>query len=474
MTLEERLCRCRDSGVYPLHMPGHKRNTALLPTDNPYGLDITEIDGFDDLHEAEGILAEGMRRAARLYGSGRSFYLVNGSTGGLLAGIAACTAPGDTVLVARNCHRAVYHALALRGLRPVYLLPPVDEDFGIAGSLPPEVVERALTKHPESRLVVVTSPTYEGVLSDIAAIAAIAHRRGIPLLVDEAHGAHLGFSPLFPGGAVRAGADLVIQSLHKTLPALTQTALLHVSGERVDGERVRRALAVFETSSPSYLLMASADRCIRLLETEGESLFAAYEARLCAFDRRMEGLRRLRVLGKGRDHADAHPAIAALDPGKLVISARGTALTGPALMRLLREEYGLELEMAAGDYAVAMTSICDTDEGFGRLATALEALDRQMRELPPSEAVPMPDRVETVLPIGEAENRPAAARPLRESAGRVAAEYVWVYPPGIPLLAPGERVPPAFPAELERLTAAGLRVRSTHGCLPESLFVVEE
>ncbi len=363
----------------------------------------------------------------------------------------------------------------MRGLRPVYLLPPVDEDFGIAGSLPPEAVARTLAEHPEIRLVVVTSPTYEGVLSDIASIAAIAHRHGIPLLVDEAHGAHLGFSPLFSGGAVRAGADLVIQSLHKTLPALTQTALLHVGGERVDGERVQRELAVFETSSPSYLLMASADRCIRLLETEGEALFAAYEARLRAFDRRMEGLRWLRVLGKGRDRAEAHAAIAALDLGKLVISARGTALTGPALMQRLREDYGLELEMAAGDYAVAMTSICDTDEGFERLAGALETLDAALWELPtPPQAVPTPDRVETVLPIAEAENRPAAARLLRESVGRVGAEYVWVYPPGIPLLAPGERVSPAFPAELERLTAAGLRVRSTRGRLPEALFVVEE
>lgn len=474
MTLEDRLRRLRDSAFYPMHMPGHKRNTALLHMDNPYGLDITEIDGFDNLHEAEGILSEGMNRAARLYGSGRCFYLVNGSTGGLLAGIAACTTPGDAVLVARNCHRAVYHALALRGLRPVYLLPPVDETFGIAGSVPPGTVERLLSERPNIRLAVITSPTYEGVLSDVASIAATAHAHGVPLLVDEAHGAHLGFSPAFAGGAVRAGADIVVQSLHKTLPALTQTGLLHVNGGLVDGERVRRELAIFETSSPSYLLMASADNCVRLLETEGEALFSAYEARLRIFDGQMDGLRHLRVLGKGGDRVEAHPAVFALDPGKIVISARGTGRGGPALLQILREEHGLELEMAAGDYAVAMTSICDTAEGFDRLAAALLTVDAQLSSVPSVPSSPFPDEAEPVMLIGEAENRPAAAVPLEESVGKIAAEYVWMYPPGIPLLVPGERVSAALPALLKKQMEAGLLPHSTSGLLPEMLRVIEK
>ena len=268
MDLRERLRTYGAGNAYPFHMPGHKRQKqpgSLFP----YDLDITEIDGFDNLHHAEGILAEAMERAAKLWGSRKSFFLVNGSSAGLLAGIRALTKRGDKVLMARGCHRAVYHAVELCGLHPVYMQAAWVEEMQISGSIQPETVEKHLQEHPDCNLVVLTSPTYEGVVSDIAEIAKITHRYGAYLLVDEAHGAHLGFCEEgFPDTAVHLGADVVVQSLHKTLPCPTQTAILHVCTEQVDATEVGRQLSVFQTSSPSYVFMAEMDGCISLLERE--------------------------------------------------------------------------------------------------------------------------------------------------------------------------------------------------------------
>ena len=234
---------------YPLHMPGHKRHIAPAPGLGCYAWDMTEIDGADDLHEADGILAAAMARTAALYGARRCWYLVGGSTVGLLAGIRALAPFGSEVIAARNCHKAVYHALELGHLTAHYLTPPVDAAFGVYGSVTPAMVEAALTAHPRARCVILTSPTYEGVLSDIASIANICHMHGVPLLVDEAHGAHyLPFAAHYgwQGGAVAAGADLVVQSAHKTLPSLTQTAFLQLNGDLADPDEVERQLDVLD------------------------------------------------------------------------------------------------------------------------------------------------------------------------------------------------------------------------------------
>ena len=203
--LLEALRRNRDAGICPMHMPGHKRNTALFQMENPYGLDITEVEGFDNLHDAHGILRRAMDRAAALYGSAHTWFLVNGSSCGVLAAVAACTCWGDTILTARNCHKSLYNALYVNNLRAQYLTPPVLPGFEAAGGVTPQSVEEGLRAHPEAKLVVVTSPTYEGVISDISGIARAAHAHGVPLLVDEAHGAHLGLAEGFPQNAVQMG-----------------------------------------------------------------------------------------------------------------------------------------------------------------------------------------------------------------------------------------------------------------------------
>ena len=361
------------SGVYPMHMPGHKRNTELLHSDIPYDIDITEIHGFDDLHNPCGILLQTAELAAELYGSDRAFLLVNGSTVGILAVIGAHTTRGDKILATTNCHRSVQNASVLFGLDPVYLTPETDEISGIALSISPEAVGLALENTPDIRLAVITSPSYEGVMSDIAAIADIVHKRNIPLLVDSAHGAHLGFSPGFPDSAVHAGADLVVMSLHKTLPALTQCSLLHICGDLANTGETARLLSVLQTSSPSYVLMASIDDCLRLLASDKDELFHNYARNIYRFSEDIRTLKNLFVLCHGS--ARPCPGIFAFDPGKLVIATKNTALSGIILADVLRTEYSIELELAGSDYAIAMTGICDSTDGFARLAQALLAVD---------------------------------------------------------------------------------------------------
>lgn len=435
MSVEQTLYALSADGVYPFHMPGHKRNPAFAFCEHPVSLDTTEVTGTDDLHDPHGILAETMTLAARLTGSRQSYLLINGSTAGLLAGITAATHRGDTVLVARNCHRAVAHALALAGVDPVWLSPSWNAALGVYEQLSPETVRQALADHPEATLTVVTSPTYEGVVSDITAIAEIAHAAGGTLLVDEAHGAHFGYSPMFPSSAVTLGADIVVQSLHKTLPCPTQTALLHLCSDRVDADRIQRQLSIFQTSSPSYLLMASIDNCLRLLATHGDELFAAYEQRLTAF-RRAAAPWLLPVNG---------------DAGKLLIPCEN----GERLAHDLREQFKLETEMHGAHHVLAMTSVADTDEGFDRLAAALATL----RPTPSTDRISCPPLPTVAVSPAAAYDGESERVPLAQAAGRIAAEELYCYPPGIPLAVPGERLTAELVAYIRDRQAAGVAIR---------------
>ncbi len=453
-------------GAVPMHMPGHKRNIALAPYLARLGadIDITEIDGFDDLHDADGVLAEGMARAARLWGAKRSFFGVNGSTGGVLAAVFSALETGDEVICARNCHKSVYNALELRRARAHFIFPRREEHCGTACIVTPEAVRSALEHYPAARAVIITSPTYEGVVSDVRGIAAAAHERGAALIVDEAHGAHLGFGGGFPDGAVHSGADIVVQSLHKTLPSLTQTAMLHVSGDIIPPERVARYMAVFESSSPSYLLMASIDGCVRLLESEGAALFARWSAALDAFRAALR-LKSLSLMEKA-------PGMFALDPSKLVISCRESGIFGAELMSRLRRESGIELEMAAAGHAIAMSGMGDTEKTLLRLAEALNAADSRL-ERSAAYALPRTEPPEVFCQSWETAGADAVSLPLDEAAGRVSMEYVWAYPPGIPLLVPGERIRADVIAFIRESERAGIGMKSTFHGLPERIIVMK-
>ena len=533
--LYDELVRYCGSDAYPFHMPGHKRRLGQL--NDPFSFDITEIDGFDNLHHAEGILLEAEKRAARLYGAEETHFLVNGSTAGILSAIGASTTAGGHLLMMRASHKAAYHAVAAGGLTAHYLsglcggsAPHIRLVGGFGkrtssdGAEPgrsqadglteldcgqpadPAEVERALAEDPRIQAVYITSPTYDGIVSDVRAIAEIAHRHGIPLIVDEAHGAHFGMHEIFPESSVKLGADLVIHSVHKTLPSLTQTALIHVQGKLVYRRRLREMLDIYQTSSPSYVLMASIDQCIRMLESQGRELF----------DRLAENLRWFYTAVADLSSISC---IVTDDPSKILLRPAGHE--AGELYDALRQTWHLQPEMLSRSYVLMLSSIGDDEEGFRRLSEALHQIDRSWSTAgsPPTvgkAAMPKGDRRKPVG-IGEQEEQEAlsavtgpeasremagsADRPAEhargsfpeavmtirkaqdsaqervlfaEAAGRVSGEYLYLYPPGIPLITPGERIPGDLPVRVRDLMAAGYAVEGADDHSLSSIWCVDQ
>lgn len=427
-----------------------------------FGIDITEIEGFDNLHHAEGILREAQERANRLYGADETFFLVNGSTAGILAAVMAAARPGEEILIARNCHRSVYHAALMQDLKVHYYRPKMIQEYDICDGVSAEEIGRLLDDHPAIKAVVITSPTYEGIISNVAKIAAAVHERDKILIVDEAHGAHL--DPLI-GGAVAAGADLVIHSLHKTLPSLTQTALLHVNGGRVDRDRLHGYLAMVQSSSPSYILMAGMDACVRFLEKEGKERFAFFREQRENFLKKTENLRYLSI-GKMTDLSENGYALLDWDMGKILISVKDAGMTGKQLSDMLRDDYHMELEMAAATYGLALMTWMDTAEGWQRLADALLLIDDRIEkersgqtrrlikaakegmlqesgpagEWPQGTARAAAGLPRTVMTLAQAFHSEHEEVLIKEAADRISADFINLYPPGIPLAVPGEKL----------------------------------
>lgn len=439
MTLLKHLENYNNKKTTPFHMPGHKRNTQIADYLQKLGAeyDFTEIYSMDDLQDPQGIIKECQQNAQTLWNSEHSYFMVNGSTGGILAGIRACTKSNDRVLVARNCHKSVYNAIELCNLIPQYILPEMVDDMPFYSSVTPQSVYNALSNADKSgnkiSLVILTSPTYEGIISDIRQITEIAHRFNVPVLVDEAHGSHLDVSDFFTNGAVKAGADVVIQSLHKTLPSLTQTAIIHLNSDIIKPNQLQRQLSIFQTSSPSYLLMASIDSCIRFVQ-ESKELFSTWNNNLNYFKNRVEGLKNLSILGY-----TTQQNFYAFDNSKIVISTVGTSINGSVLMDILRRKYNIELEMCSADYVIAMTSIADTINNYEILANALLEIDKNIAKTNRntlsatiSELPPVSKSISDVL------CRKNEILDISDSIGRISAEYVWIYPPGIPIITPGE------------------------------------
>lgn len=425
-------------------MPGHKRNPLMGDLASLGAvLDITEIEGADNLHGADGLLLSVMERGAALWGSDSSHLLVNGSTGGILAALSAVTHRGDKILVGRNCHKSVYHGVELLGLRPVFLMPEYAEPLGVYGRLDAAAVAAAIADHGDAVCLIMTSPTYEGYISDVHAISELCHGAGLTLVVDEAHGAHLDLSPHFRGGAVRAGADIAVQSLHKTLPALTQTAILHVKGNRVEKHALAHSLAVFQTSSPSYLLMASAEQAIAI--SEEQERFHRWYGLIKELYRTTADLKHISLLTETADR----------DASKLVIRGKD----GIELAAFLRRR-GIETEYATHSFVLAMTGLGDRPEGFELLGAALRAADAELGDNAKASLRYPCCEGELVMDIETAVKADCELVPLSGAAGRIGAEYVWAYPPGIPLLIPGQPVD-------ERLAALDTKgLHSDRGALP--------
>lgn len=446
--LLEHLQKLQSGDEYPFHMPGHKRRFGSDLMGNPYGVDITEIEGYDNLYEAEGILKEAMERAARVCGAEETFFLVNGSTVGLLSAITAVTQPGDCIIVARNCHKAVFHAMELRQLKAAYLHPQYLEEWDMLGVISTEEVRRQLQKNPDAKAVLITSPTYEGIVSPVKEIAKVVHEAGIPLIVDEAHGAHFPHDDRFPESAIQADADIVIQSMHKTLPSFTQTALIHMKKGFADVECVKEYISYYQTSSPSYLFMAGMDDCMALIEEKGKWLWNDFFKMREAFLKRMEQLSRIRIYQEN-------------EPGKLVISVKGTNMTGKELQEILLHKYHIQMEMASESYVLGIVTLCDTKEGFERLATALLEIDKELEssEMVKNIVKELIEAEDVVYSLSEIRRMEKEQILLQVAEGKVIAGYVNLYPPGIPLLVPGERITKEHITLIERYLAKNMHVQ---------------
>lgn len=450
------------SGRIPFHMPGHKRKSEFAG-ELPYTMDITEIDGFDDLHDSSGVLLELSESMAELWRTNCAFAqcafpLVCGSTGGILAAIRALTRFGDQVLIDRRSHKSVYNAVELCGLSPSYVYGSVDSEFDIPLAVTAKNISASLDAHPETTLVVITSPTYEGIIADIPAIAEVVHAHGAKLFVDQAHGAHLDLSPYFVGSAI-GYADAVVVSLHKTLPTMTQTAALFIA-ESVDRRAIEAELRVFETSSPSYVLLASIDRCVSLLRSDADRLFCDHSARLERFYKSCRELRHLKLLRR-EDH----------DAGKIVISCKNTSIDGIVLAKKLREEHNIEPEMVMPTYVLAMSTLADSDADLSALSIALYEIDRELEfcEFSNNGGAGSIERPEQIMSPHKAARLEGEYIDIKKASGRLSLDYVYSYPPGAPIIAAGELFTDGIVSEICRLADRGLHVCATKGKFPQIL-----
>lgn len=511
-----KLDKYKDENIVPMHMPGAKRNKELIELymgdmGNPYEKDITEINGFDNMHNAETIIKDAFDEAAELYGADESWYLVNGSTAGNMSAICGVTHKNDVVIMARNCHISVYNAVILNELNPVYIYPEYDEEYGYYKGITLKeikfIVDKYSSDHDRNdiKAVILTSPTYEGNVSDIKSIAEYLHQYNIPLIVDEAHGAHFNFSESFPQSAVKSGADVVINSVHKTLPSLTQTAIMHINYGIVDVERIRRYWNIYQSTSPSYILMSSIARSLSIVKNDGDKLFAEYVDKLTILRNGLSELKHIRLINTD-------------DISKLVLGYKDAKW----LYDTLFYKYKIQLEMSSIKYVIAMTSIFDSQEYYDIFLAALKEIDEELdnrvlaalKEIDEEidESISKYDREDILnskvdkdldnrfnsIHNGEADNRLnyssinnqdngnkvniadfrdeqtltiAEAFNRRDLSGcdeiqmnnekiygKISGESVYVYPPGIPILCPGEVITRKIIAILQAAGEAGLEV----------------
>ncbi|XID91751.1 aminotransferase class I/II-fold pyridoxal phosphate-dependent enzyme [Paenibacillaceae bacterium WGS1546] len=430
------------------HVPGHKQRAAWADAraaayyESLLALDVTELSDTDDLHRPEGPLLEAQRLAAACFGAEETRFLVSGSTAGNLAMILAVCLPGELVVVQRNVHKSILNGLALAGARAVLLPPDVEETSGLATVPGAELLLRTLRRYPEAKAVILSAPNYYGMSPSLEPLVAIVHERGLPVLVDEAHGPHFGFHARFPQPALRAGADLVVQSAHKMLSAMTMGAMLHMQGRLVPRAAVRQALTMVQSSSPSYPIMASLDLARRQLHVQGEEAFAAA---LEAVDRVVDGLGETRfgALGYGEYAGKG----IGYDPLKLVLFDPSGKLGGFELRDALAERNCLA-EMADAKYVVLAFGTGSAAEDGARLREALQDISRT-GEIAAGGRSPSKKTIRPSAGTDAADPRPirfgrdayeAEAVPFEQCVGRIAAEWIIPYPPGIPALFPGETI----------------------------------
>lgn len=441
-----------DSNPFPFHMPGHKLGKGI-PSRFISGiekLDLTEIPCTDDLHAPTGVIKKAQELAAETFGAKKSFFLVNGSTVGLHAAISAVCEPGSRLIVGRDSHRAVINGMLLSGAKPYYILPEYSEEYGINTGITPQTVEKALLEAPDSAGVLITRPNYYGICNDIEKISEIVHAHDKILIVDEAHGAHLVFSSRLPICALEAGADLCIQSAHKTLPAFTQGAYLHIGSERIDKERVRYFLDVYQTTSPSFIIMAFLDVAREIMRRNGKAALDKLIDSIGLYERYVEdcGIRILNVKGL--------PGFSR-DPTRIAANLSGIGISGFYAEKLLRKKYNIQAEMSDLHNIVFITTIADEQETIEYLFTALHGLghipeETKFPDVSLAKCLEMPEQA---MEPPEILNAGADRIPLKSAAGRVSRNIIAPYPPGIAVICPGEKFSVDTVELLMEIIAAG-------------------
>jgi arginine/lysine/ornithine decarboxylase len=478
-----------DAGVLPFHTPGHIQGNGMDQSfrefvgGNICAIDLTPMPGIDDLLQPTEALKEAQELAAEAYGADNTFFLINGSTSGNQCMMMTAVNPGDTIAVPRNSHKSMLGGLVMSGARPIYMQPEVDNELHMDHCVTPETVSRTIAENPHLAAIYLVSPTYYGVAADLEAIERITHDAGKLLLVDEAWGPHFQFHPALPISATQARADLSINSTHKMLSAFSQCAMLHQIGDRVRVDRLETVLKMFLSTSPNLPMVASLDVARRQMAVEGPALLSRTIALAEDTRRRINEIEGLYCFGA---ELEGRNGVFDLDPTKITVTVRGLGYTGYEASQLLRKRYNIQVELADLFNVVALFTIGTTEEAAERFILALEEMARDDRP------------VDIFAPSGILERRIKrssyqlpAIPPMRmiprdafladtefvkfnESKGRICAETLSPYPPGIPVISPGEELTPEIIDYLKLELKAGVRIQGPYDDRLKKIRVVKE
>lgn len=463
-TVSEFICEHADKKTVSFHMPGHKGSAIYKRfgyenfLNKIMDCDITEIPGADNLFQTEGIIKNTQNKYAEIYGVKRSYLLINGTSSGVIAAIMACVPKGRKLVMARNCHKSIYNALVLADIQPVYAYPEMIHEYGISGEITPEEIEKCLCENPEAEAVIIPSPNYYGVCSDIEKIAEVVHRHNKILIVDQAHGAHLKFFGDcryfdMPASAEKSGADISVNSIHKTLASFTQSALLNLNSDRVDRYTLEDKLQMIQSTSPSYLLMASLDINANIIRDHKERIFGEWHEALMHFYSEAMKIKGLEVIG----NPFGSKKNIRLDITKINLDMSGAGLDAAHLEEELMAR-GIFAELTTGNILMCMTGIGNTKSDMDKLLAALKEISAKYfgkssgfsRD---SVNAVFEEKLE-LCPIPKDKTR----IPLSEGAGRICASSIIPYPPGIPFICPGERLTENVIAYIKKLRDSGEKV----------------
>ncbi|AVQ98910.1 arginine decarboxylase [Oceanobacillus iheyensis] len=461
------------------HIPGHKQGNAAEPAfrsflgDNAFKMDLINIEPLDDLHHPNSIIKEAQELAADAFGADYTFFSVQGTSGAIMTMVMSVCSPGDKIIVPRNVHKSVTSAIIFSGAVPVFIHPELDPILGISHGITPRAVKHALEAHPDAKAVLVINPTYFGVAADLESIVEIAHYYEIPVLVDEAHGVHIHFHQSLPLSAMQAGADIAATSVHKLGGSLTQSSVLNLQGNRISHERVQTILSMLTTTSTSYLLMASLDTARKQLATMGHSQINRAIGMANKARKSINELQYIYCTGK---EILGTEAAFSFDPTKLIISVKDLGITGYDAEVWLRKTHNIEVELSDLYNVLCIITPGDSEQTIEKLISALQELEKSMLPLSSKNEVKVtiPDIPLLALAPRDAFYSETELIPFSEAAGRISAESIMVYPPGIPIFIPGEIITDENIAYIWKNIDAGLPVQGLQDETLETIRVIKE